>query len=177
MLRSYGPVLSVLLCVFLFAAPAFSQGVNQAGAVVNQVEAEKWREDLSYMAREMEARHKNLFHTMTREQFESAVRKLHDRIPTLGRHQIIVEMARIVALVRDGHTNLAPTRDPKVGFRALPVKLYLFKDGLFIRTAERAHADLVGARVVKIGDVTVVGLLRDESSTASGISGRTTTQR
>jgi tetratricopeptide (TPR) repeat protein len=145
-----------LLCLSLFAVPALSQGARQAGAAaVSQAEAEKWREDLSYMAREMEARHQNLFHTMTRGQFESAVRKLHERIPTLGRHQIIVEMARIVALVGDGHTNIAPTRDPKIGFRALPVKLYLFKDGLSIRAAERSHAELVGARVLKIGDATV----------------------
>ena len=155
MFRIYGPSLWLLLCIFLSAAPSFPQGVNPAGAVINKAEAEKWREDLSYMAREMEARHKNLFHTVTREQFESAVRKLHDRIPTLGRHQIIVEMARIVAMVGDGHTNLAPTRDPKIGFRVLPVKLYLFKDGLFVRAADGGHIDLVGARVVKIGDATV----------------------
>lgn len=154
MLKTYVRSFRVLLCVFLFAVPAFSQGVNQAVAIVDKAGAEKWREDLSYMAREMEARHKNLFHTMTREQFASAVGKLHERIPTLARHQIIVEMARIVAMVGDGHTNIAPTRDPKIGFRALPVKLYLFKDGLIIRAAERGHADLIGARVVKIGDAT-----------------------
>ena len=155
MLRIYRSSLLVLLCLFLFAAPSFSQGVNRAEAVIDKVEAEKWREDLSYMAREMESRHKNLFHTTTREQFESAVKRLHDRIHTLGRHQIIVEMARIVAMVGDGHTNIAPTRDPKIGFRALPVKLYLFKDGLFIRAAGREHADAVGARVLKIGGATV----------------------
>jgi tetratricopeptide (TPR) repeat protein len=104
------------------------------------------------MAREMEARHRNLFHTTTRGQFEGAVSKLHERIPTLARHQIIVELARIAASVGDGHTNVAPTRDPKIGFRTLPFKLYLFKDGLFVRAAGRGHAELLGARVVKIGD-------------------------
>ena len=62
--------LTVSLCLLLCAAPSFAQAVNPSGAVVSQVEAEKWREDLRYMAREMEARHKNLFHTMTRAQFE-----------------------------------------------------------------------------------------------------------
>ena len=103
------------------------------------------------MAAEMPKLHKNLFHTVTRGQFESAVRKLDERIPSLARHQIIVEMARIVAMVGDGHTNIAPTRDPKIGFRAYPVRLYLFQDGLFIRAAARVHADLVGGRVVRIG--------------------------
>jgi hypothetical protein len=121
------------------------------GVLLSAVEAEKWREDLRYMAEEMPKYHKNLFHTMTRGQFEGAVAALRERIPRLARHQVIVEMARLAALVGDGHTNVAPTRDPKIGFRTLPVKLYLFKDGLFVRAAERAHASLVGARVVRIG--------------------------
>ena len=155
MLRLSRPSLGVLLCVLMCAAPAFAQGGAPTNATVSQAEAEKWREDLRHMAREMEARHKNLFHTTPREQFDAAVKKLHERIPALARHQIIVELARIAASIGDGHTNVAPTRDPKVGFRALPVKLYLFKDGLFVRAAERGHAELLGARVVKIGDLAV----------------------
>ncbi|MET0647361.1 MAG: hypothetical protein ABW208_12120 [Pyrinomonadaceae bacterium] len=147
MSRIYLPSLRVLLCLLLCAAASFAQGVT-----VDKAEAERWREDLRHMAREMEARHKNLFHTTTREQFEGAVRRLHARIPVLARHQIVVELARIAASVGDGHTNVAPTRDPKIGFRTLPFKLYLFKDGLFVRAAERGHAELLGARVVRVGD-------------------------
>ena len=58
---------------------------------------------------------------------------------------------RIVASVRDGHTGVAPTRDPKIGFHALPIRLYQFEDGLFVRAADQAHAGLVGARVERIG--------------------------
>ncbi|MCI0329976.1 MAG: S41 family peptidase [candidate division Zixibacteria bacterium] len=99
----------------------------------------------------MPKRHKNLFHTISREQFEEAVQNLHQRIPRLARHEIILEMARIVAMVGDGHTNIYPTRDPKIGFHTLPIKLYLFKDGFFIRAAEKEDAGLVGARVIRIG--------------------------
>lgn len=154
MLRFSAPSLRVLLCLLLFTVSSFAQGTSTTGNVVSQAEAEKWREDLRHMAREMEARHKNLFHTTTREQFEGAVRKLNERIPTLARHQIVVELARIAATIGDGHTNVAPTRDPKIGFRTLPLKLYLFKDGMFVRAAERGHAELLGARVLKIGDAT-----------------------
>jgi hypothetical protein len=111
----------------------------------------QWREDLAYLARELPRRHKNLFHTMRREQFDSALAVLDRKLPTLARHQVIVELARIVARIGDGHTNVAPTRDPKIGFHAYPVKLYFFKDGLFIRAASREQADLVGAKVLRIG--------------------------
>ena len=114
----------------------------------------QWRDDLAYLARELPRRHKDLFHTMRREQFDSALAVLDRKLPGLARHQVIVELARIVALAGDGHTNIAPTRDPKIGFHTYPVKLYFFKDGLFIRSAAKAHADLVGAKVVRIGRLT-----------------------
>jgi tetratricopeptide (TPR) repeat protein len=129
-------------------------GSLPAGAAVDADEARAWREDLRYMAQEMPRRHRNLFHTMTRAQFEAAVASLDARIPSLERHQIIVELARIAAMVGDGHTNVAPTRDPKIGFRTYPIRLYLFRDGLFVRAADRAHTSLVGGRVLRIGDAT-----------------------
>jgi hypothetical protein len=145
-----------LLCSLLFSTSlARSQSGKLTATVVDKAEAERWREDLRYLAEEMPKVHNNLFHTMTREQFDASIKRLNDRIPQLARHQIIIEMARIVALVEDGHTNIAPTRDPKIGFHTLPIKLYLFKDGLFIRAAERNYAELVGSRVVKIGNASI----------------------
>ena len=107
------------------------------------------------MARQMPETHKDLFHTMSRETFDSVVKRLDSQIPTLKRNQIIVEMMKIVAMVGDGHSNIYPTRDAKIGFHSLPVKLYLFKDGMFIRAADKPHADLVGGRVIKIGTESV----------------------
>jgi hypothetical protein len=133
--------------------PVRAQDTAPSTASREKSEADKWREDLRFMAEEMPKHHRNLFHTMTHEEFERAVRRLDERIPSLARHQVIVELARIAAMVGDGHTNIAPTRDPKIGFRSYPVKLYLFKDGLYVRAATREHADIVGARVVGIGKV------------------------
>jgi len=143
----------ILLLMVLFAACPRAQetGAVQLGPV-SAAEAERWREDIRHLAEEMPKYHANLFHTVSREQFEGAVRGLRERVPQLARHQIIVELMRIVASVGDGHTNIAPTRDPKIGFRALPVKLYLFKNGLYVRAATREHAGLVGARVLRIGN-------------------------
>jgi hypothetical protein len=114
----------------------------------------QWREDLAYLSRELPRRHQNLFHTISRQQFDSALAALDRKLPGLARHQVIVELARLVALVGDGHTNVAPTRDPKIGFQTYPVRLYFFKDGLFIRGALTARADLVGAKVLRIGRLT-----------------------
>jgi tetratricopeptide (TPR) repeat protein len=146
-----------LVCAFAIVFGPTSANPQVAAtptAHLDSADVAAWREDLRFMAREMEKRHRNLYHTVSRASFGRAVASLHQRIPSLARHEIIVELARIAALVQDGHTNVAPTRDPQIGFTALPVKLYFFKDGLFVRAAHRTQAMLAGARVVRIGGMT-----------------------
>ncbi|MBC7911206.1 MAG: hypothetical protein H7Y30_11935, partial [Pyrinomonadaceae bacterium] len=138
-----------------------AQSNNHAVAALSPAEVEKWRQDLRYLAEEMPRRHKNLFHTMTREQFEMAVKRLDERIPTLARHQVIVELARIVAMVGDGHTGIQGIPfDPKINFRSYPLTLYHYKDGLFVQSADPKYADAVGGRVIKIGNATAEAALR-----------------
>ncbi len=154
-------VRSIVLCMLfcLLGQALAAQGIAPKNGDNGKTETEKWREDLRYMAGQMPLFHKDLFHRMTREQFDTAVKKLYDRIPVLARHQIIVEMQRIVAMAGDGHTNIYPTRDPKIGFHVFPVKMYFFQDGLFVRSlnaAAKEHTDLVGAKIIKIGNATAL---------------------
>jgi tetratricopeptide (TPR) repeat protein len=137
-----------LICFFV---------VNSALAVFGQQrqtlspeDAKLWREDLRFLADELPKRHKNLFHRMSREQFETAVKRLDERIPTLQRHQIIIELGRIFAMVGDGHT-LLNLLSSKGGLRRYPLRLYWFKDGIFVQAATSEYAQLAGARVVMIG--------------------------
>jgi tetratricopeptide (TPR) repeat protein len=145
--------IGAIFCLALFVSPLLAQNSMTGAAVISAAEAEKWREDLRFMAEELPKRHQNLFHAMTREQYEAAVKSLNERIPSLTRNQIIVEFTRIVAMIGDGHTSIAGLMsDPKIGFRSYPMTLHFFKDGLFVMTADREHSQAVGARVVKIGN-------------------------
>jgi hypothetical protein len=125
---------------------------QESAASRHALTAEQWREDLRVMMEELPKRHAALYHTTPRATFDSAARALHAHIPQLARHQIILGMQRIVALAGDGHTNIYPSRDAAIAFRTLPIALYIFKDGLHVRAADRAHADLAGGRVVRIGE-------------------------
>ena len=162
--RRFGPwalVLALACCALpasaVLAAPP---PVIQAPAAPRALSAADWRADLRFLAAEMERRHKNLFHTVSRERFAAAVAELDAAIPRLQRHEIIVGMMRIVALVGDGHTRLDPLKDQAFGFHALPVKLYLFDDGLYVRAAAPAQKALVGARVEAFGGVPAEEALR-----------------
>ena len=104
------------------------------------------------MASELERTHKNLYHAVTREQFAAMVAALDAKIPSLERYEVIVAMAKIVAVVGDGHTNIYPSRDPKIGFHTLPLAFTSFGDALYVRAAHESQRSLAGARVLRIGD-------------------------
>ena len=118
-------------------------------------EARAWQEDLRFMAKGMESTHKNLYHSVSAGSFAARVQALNARIPTLTRAQVIVEMAKIVAAVGDGHTNIYPNRDPKIGFHTLPVEFTFFGDQLYIRATQPGQRSLLGGRVLRIGNLSV----------------------
>lgn len=111
-------------------------------------------EDLDVLAREMPAAHANLFHTLGRQQFDDAIADIRRRLPRLARHQVIVEGMRLAAAIGDGHTSVSPWQDP-VGFHTLPVSLYRFADGYYVRAATREQATLLGTRVTHVGGVPI----------------------
>lgn len=123
---------------------------------IPQLTAEDWRADLHVLATEVPKQHPMLFDgltptKLTSGQWDSAVSALDARIPYMSRAQIAVGLQRLVALVGAGHTSINPYFDPMLGYHALPIEFYAFRDGIFVRKADSTHADLVGAQVRRIG--------------------------
>jgi tetratricopeptide (TPR) repeat protein len=147
-------LVSAIVVLFACLSAATKGPANAQSAALN-LTATQWREDLKYLASELPKRHKNLFHTMTRAQFEAAVGDLDARIPTLTQNQIAMELAKLVTMVGDGHTRLVPLFEPTQRFRSFPVSIYVFKEGVFIQAADKAYSDAVGGRILQIGKVPV----------------------
>lgn len=103
----------------------------------------------------MPAQHANLFHSMRREQFDSALNAIRTQLPSLTRQGVIVELERLAAMIGDGHSNVSPWRDTVIRFHGLPVAFYRFSDGYYVRSATTEHAGLLGARVLRIGSASI----------------------
>ena len=113
--------------------------------------AAEWQADIRFLDEELPKRHRNAFHRLKRDEFETAVKTLHDRIPSLNEDEIIAGMMRIVAMIKDGHTNIIPRPYFRSGI--FPVKFYAFSDGLFIQKAAPEYSEMVGGRVIRIGNM------------------------
>ena len=145
------------------AVPAVAQKPAHSGGapaspgpqLLDTAAVRRWREDLAFLAREMPARHANLFHAMPRAHFDSVLTALSERLPSMTRAGVIVELMRLAARIGDGHSNVSPWRDTVVAFHTLPVALYRFADGYYVRAANAQYASLLGARVTHIGGVPI----------------------
>ena len=110
--------------------------------------AEQWRADIDVFARELPKRHKNAFHTVTRERFAAEVASLRERVGTVHENEIIVGLIRIAAMVGDGHTQVY-----------LPSSIHQFPIGVvqiegaprIVRGAGPAAA-LVGGTLIRVDE-------------------------
>jgi len=116
--------------------------------------ADQWRADLRYLAEQMPKVHVNLYHTTTPAQLDTAVGELDRRIPSLNTDEILVGLARVTALVQDGHSGvIGPlTFTAQTSY---PLRLNWYPNGIFVEAAPAEYASLVGGRLVRVGNASV----------------------
>ena len=120
-------------------------------AAAARPEAAAWREDLRTLTRELPRRHPAPFLHLSQARWDSASASLDQRLPRMTRNQALVGVMQLVTLLGDAHT--AVELDSVLGMRFYPLELYSFEDGLFVRRADAAHADLVGREGAAPGGV------------------------
>ncbi|MFQ5525266.1 MAG: hypothetical protein ACE5GX_03315, partial [Thermoanaerobaculia bacterium] len=91
-----------------------------------------WQEDLAYLVRELEIRHPNLYHTISRDDLKAAVGEIHDAIPRLDDPEIVVAFSRLTASIGDGHTGIFIPWNDQLGYSRLPVEIWEEEQGLMI---------------------------------------------
>lgn len=135
-----------------------------------------WNADLTPLATELPKTHPNPFRHTTREAFLADVEQLRVRAPELQPHEVMVEMARIVATIRDGHTRLslpiddahglfhrhvknAPPKDPALAFHAIALRFVIHATELFTTD---------GRRVTRVGTMTAAEAIEALEPVAPG---------
>ena len=113
---------------------------------------EKWKADVDYVARELPKRHKNAFHTTTKEKFAAAIAALRAQADTASDDAMLVGLMQLTAMVGDGHTRVSPP----TSIHQLPIGVALVEGSLrVVRGAEPGVAKLVGGRLTKIDNMPV----------------------
>jgi len=139
------------LFIAVLAGILFTGNISHVDA--QTLTPEQWREDLAFLSLSISSKHPNPFHAISEESFRSRVGRLHESIPDLKDYEIIVEMAALVAMLQDGHTQIQGGRQFLTG--QYPFRMQVFDDGIFVRSAPRALKGTIGARLMSLGEVDV----------------------
>jgi len=122
---------------------------------------EGFRHDLRFLMHEAKRIHFDPFRITPEAELDAMAESLAADIPKLSDEQILVRMMAIVRRLGDGHTQIRrvarrPVADSLLSRQTpvlrLPVHFFLFAEGLYIDAVLPPHNDLVGAKVLKIGD-------------------------
>lgn len=137
--------LVVAISLFSIFSRAQSQKVNDS------LTTAQWKEDISYFKERMVRKHKNAFHHVSKEEFDSDVERLYNDASSLKDYQIIVRLLQITAKIGDGHTavHLPET------FKRYPIALNWFEDKLIVNAATAEYKAALGTWVSRIGDLSL----------------------
>jgi tetratricopeptide (TPR) repeat protein len=116
-----------------------------------QLTNEQWAEDLEYLTSEMQAIHPDLFSMVPESVFNNAVNSLRSNIPSYNDNKIKAEFLKILAQPNDAHT-IPNIQSLDLDLHMYPLNLFFFNDGIYVIDAGRGQKDLIGSKLLKIGN-------------------------
>ena len=118
----------------------------------------QWIDDIDYLVARLQIVHPDVYAYNAPGEFDQAVADLKRRVPTDTDNEIVMGLHELMGLIHDAHSSIVPWREGQCAvtdtWRAYPVTYYRFRDGLYVLAASDTYRDLVGRRVVRVGDVT-----------------------
>lgn len=112
---------------------------------------EQWRADVDFFARELPSRHMNAFHAITRETFDRAVADLRAKAENANDDEVIVGLAKIMAMIGDSHTRI----NLPSSVHRLPVGIARIGDDYLIARASESASDLLSGKIIRINDTPI----------------------
>jgi hypothetical protein len=110
---------------------------------------DEWEEDLQFVIEKIKQTHPQPFFKIAEDSFVMATKNFSDNIPKLSDNEIVAGLLHLTSLLEDGHTRLHGKNLTKLWF---PIRITEFRDGFYITVVPRKHVEVIGAKVLKIGN-------------------------
>lgn len=108
---------------------------------------EGYRLDIDYLMHESKRIHYAPYKQTSEAELDSMASALKVEVGTLSDEQVLVRLMKLVRHLGDGHTQIRRETHQS----RLPVNFFAFPEGIHITSALPPQADLVGAKVLRIG--------------------------
>lgn len=131
----------------------------------NGTSVKMWNEDIDYLTDQLKAKHKDLYHNISKKDFNNQVDDLKDNLEYLTDEKIKVEIKKIIASIGDTHTNIRyEDLNPEYGY---PLKFYWFDEGIYVTNTIKKYEKTLYSRLVKIDGNDIEEVIEAVSSVIS----------
>lgn len=136
-----------------FAAYRGDPAFQHLAAIPTAPDADRvaqWRSDIDLLFAEIERLHPQPYRHSSRQRVRLGADSLLRRLPSLSDDQAVIALQRLLRQVGDAHTGFIP--EVYRGWpETLPLQFETDGDAVWVVAADSAAADLVGGRLVEVG--------------------------
>ncbi|HEX2947295.1 MAG TPA: hypothetical protein VHT96_15235 [Clostridia bacterium] len=154
----------MLIAILLAALPCGCTSDNEKAAVTDasqDIRVLNWIQDIDYMQTNLLQKHKNLYHSIKKEDFDKEVIDLKNDVPKLKDYEIICRLAQIVASIGDAHTSLDLNFNNSLPY---PIRLLWFGEDLRVVNTDSEHKDILGRKLVNINGIPINEIVKKADS-------------
>jgi hypothetical protein len=111
-----------------------------------------WASDLDLLLPGIEQIHPDPYHSAPKRELQAAIAALKESVAQASDDEVMVGVLRIIAMLsadgRDGHTGaFVWGTDSTYPVHSLPLRLWVFADGLYVVDALPPYQELIGSRI------------------------------
>ena len=114
-----------------------------------------WQEDLEKTYEAVMSRSGHIFQNYNQAQWVADYKMLLEESKKMSKNEIRIALMRLIAKLKDGHSGVwiqdmvFPGRNTKW----FPIRMYYFKEGLYIIAADAKYSEYIGGKVEQIGNL------------------------
>jgi hypothetical protein len=119
---------------------------------LTDLEVKSWKDDLEFYSQNMSKKHIDLYHTISEHEFRTGLIQLNNKLSTLTKNQLFVELMKLTHNIGDGHTSF-----PLWGanLKSFPIQLTMLKGKLYVIKTTDVFKHLLGAKLEKINGIDI----------------------
>ncbi|HMG71243.1 MAG TPA: hypothetical protein VK544_09030 [Gemmatimonadaceae bacterium] len=140
------------LLLFVLALSFLAVNLGQAQSPSDSERVAGWRSDIRYYLEQLKRQHYVYRARPLPAGLIQAADRLSRNVPRYSDERILAEFEHLASFAGDGHTYLLPFGSRRVTAHALPLRFFLFSDGMFVIDASPGYERWIGSRVVRVGD-------------------------
>ena len=132
----------LLLAILIITATSHADAASLSASAIKA-----WQEDIDYLHQQLEKRHINLYHRISKEEFTGELNRLKQQLPELDPAGVPLVLMRLIKKIGDGHTQFAYWGQTHHHF---PLKLQMFDGDLHLVAIPPVYRHLLGMRLGRI---------------------------